>query len=147
MSKTALLMDSVGVGLGTGDHTLADRPAANTDVVMAGSQDYSDTTGTDHPCLSEPVDKGVCSEEDIANTWNDFYYCIYWHCFQCYKYGIGSGEEDVGGAMQEEKKAESVSEETLGEESVDKRSEEEDESGSIPVVSVCNVIAGRVVQF
>ena len=154
-------IDSVGKGLGTGHHPSANEPAASTDVVMAGSHGCTDVVmagshgctdvvmagshgctdavmvgTTETTCSPQHGEQGVCSsEEDIANTWNDFYNCMYWHCFQCYKYEIGSGVEDVGGAVQEEE-AEPASEGALGKESVDTRLEEEDESRSSPVVSV-----------
>ena len=132
-------IDNVGKGLGTGHHPSANEPAASTDVVMAGSHGCTDVVmvgTTETTCSPQHGEQGVCSsEEDIANTWNDFYNCMYWHCFQCYKYEIGSGVEDVGGAVQEEE-AEPASEGALGKESVDTRLEEEDESRSSPVVSV-----------
>ena len=132
-------IDSVGKGLGTGHHPSANEPAASTDVVMAGSHGRTDVVmvgTTETTCSPQHGEQGVCSsEEDIANTWNDFYNCMYWHCFQCYKYEIGTGVEDVGGAVQEEE-AEPASEGALGKESVDTRLEEEDESRSSPVVSV-----------
>ena len=143
-------IDSVGKGLGTGHHPSANEPAASTDVVIAGSHGCTDVVmagshgrtdvvmvgTTETTCSPQHGEQGVCSsEEDIANTWNDFYNCMYWHCFQCYKYEIGSGVEDVGGAVQEEE-AEPASEGALGKESVDTRLEEEDESRSSPVVSV-----------
>ena len=131
-------IDSVGKGLGTGHHPSANEPAASTDVVMAGSHGRTDVVmvgTTETTCSPQHGEQGVCSsEEDIANTWNDFYNCMYWHCFQCYKYEIGTGVEDVGGAVQEEE-AEPASEGALGKESVDTRLEE-DESRSSPVVSV-----------
>ena len=69
---------------------------------------------------SEGVDP-LCPE-DITNMWNEFYNCMYWHHFQCYKYGIGSGDE--GAEMEKEE---------LGEEPPVERSVEEEASSVVRV--------------
>ena len=91
------------VALATGDHPATEGSVGKGDgeETCGRGSSFVEVTSSDVPvCSSGGEGADPLCPEDITNMWNEFYNCMYWHHFQCFRYGIGSGDESVEGMLE-----------------------------------------------